>query len=99
MEARGNRNMVIALALIFAALNAGDWWTTRRLLARGGVERNPLMRAVLERFGFAGLAVVKLAIVGPIVAACVWFDLAFPLAVLSAIYCWVVWNNWRLGND
>jgi hypothetical protein len=88
---------MIALAILFIILNAADWWTTRRLIESGGIERNPLMVPILDRFGFAGLAVVKVAMVVPVVWLSLTYNLWWALAPLCAVYSYVVWNNWRLA--
>jgi hypothetical protein len=51
----------IGLAVIFAALQAGDTHTTIRILKPGGRELNPFMRALMGRFGFKALIVIKAA--------------------------------------
>lgn len=89
---------MVALAILFIALNVADWWTTRRVIAAGGYERNPLMRWVLDRFGFAGLAVAKVALIGPCIWGALVYDLWWVLAPLCVVYAWVVWNNWRVAE-
>jgi hypothetical protein len=88
--------MTAILTVLLLALNAGDWWTTRRFLAHGYRETNPLMRAVLERFGLHGLALVKLAAAGSIAWACIAFGLWPLLVLLDLFFAWVCWHNWRL---
>ena len=91
---------MISLAIIIAvALAAGaDLWTTHRVLAAGGHEKNPLLRWFLVRRGFAGLAGAKLAITG----ALVWlaFATGYPLLALipgamALVAAWLNWRVWR----
>ena len=41
--------MILALFLALVVLNLVDAWLTLRILAKGGVEINPLMRWLMER--------------------------------------------------
>lgn len=79
------------LWILYALLqlaNLADWWTTRRGLAAGAAEANPLMRVVLRRIGIGGLLVVKVAVVSVIGLSVVlqgrWDWMAFGVALFSA---------------
>lgn len=87
-------NLAVILAVAIAA--AADLWTTHLNLSQpGGREYNPLMRWFLVRWGFAGLAGVKLAITGGLV----WFAFAtgYPLLALipGVMAAGAAWHNWR----
>lgn len=89
--------MIPAALILFAALNVADWWTTKRILDAGGFEANPAMRWVLEKWGFAGLAIVKAGIAAVVIGAVLWWPDLWPaLAILCPAYVWVVWNNARV---
>ena len=91
--------MIYALAALLIALNVADWWTTRRVIVDlGGVEKNPAMDWVIQRWGFTGLAWAKVLLVG-IPTALVLF--VYPgawwaLAMLCALYAYIVWHNVRV---
>ncbi len=86
-------------AAIFILLQALDWWTTRRVLLLGGVEKNPVMRWVINHGGIWSLLAVKMAVGIGISWACVSYGIAWVLAPLCLAYSWVVWCNWKTGNE
>jgi hypothetical protein len=88
----------MALYLALFVLNVMDVISTRRALAEGCTEANPLMAWVMDRLGVVrGLLAVKLPLLG-IIGYCVWSGIATDVAlyVLIAIYTAVVINNVRL---
>lgn len=75
-----------------------DYWTTAKILQRGGVELNPVMRLLFKGFGLrTGLIIAKfyVALFVVVGAWLGWFDgAAFALlAVLFGIYGSVVSHN------
>lgn len=89
--------MIWAIGALLIALNIADWLTTRRIIALGGHEKNPAMDAVLRRWGFTGLAVAKILLVGPAVLAALIWPALWPVpALLCAAYGWVVLSNVRV---
>lgn len=91
--------MTAALLIVLAALQAGDWWTTRTFLPLGGRERNPLVRWLIDRLGVDPALAVKSAAVMAIGAVLAAFPAPWGasfLALLCVLYAHVVWSNWRL---
>lgn len=92
--------MTVALCLIAFALNIADALLTDAVLARGGVERNPIMRAIMQRPATRPLRwAIKLVIcVGMLWLIVEGLD-GWPRLALLAAFCapfaWVVWHNWR----
>lgn len=89
--------MRIMLTVLFIALQVLDVWSTRSILARGGRERNPVMRALMRvcgrwwwvpKLGFAIPCGVYLGFVDG------WEGPAL-LVLCNLLYIWVVWNNMR----
>ena len=62
------------LLSVMAALVAADIWTTRRFIALGGKEGNPLVRSKDGQPRYLLSMVVRLLAL----AACVWIELAWP---------------------
>lgn len=58
--------------LYIATVVAGtlDVWLTGILLALGGQEANPLADAVLQAYGFGGMAVFKYLVMGLVILGC-----------------------------
>lgn len=83
-----------ALLTALIALQFGDILTTRRVLAQGGRELNPLMARLMGAIGvLPALVVAKLGLIVLIVITQLPYYL---LAALCALYAYVVWRNWRL---
>ena len=86
---------MIALVALLFALQIGDWLTTRRILALGGVEKNPIIRKLISAVGSHLALLIKTVAVMAIGLALTFLPWPF-LAVLCAMYAWVVWSNWRV---
>lgn len=82
------------LFLLFAVLQWVDYELTTGILNRGGRELNPVMRAVMNRFGMRGFAAVKVIIVA-LGFGLAHIDATTALAVLCVVYIGVVVWNWR----
>lgn len=93
----------VSLAAVLALaglLQLADVLTTLRALRHGRREANPLVRAMMRRFGRLWW-VPKLIVAGAGMAL-VWMGrdgaLARPAAwALVAIGAWAAWSNWRRG--
>lgn len=64
--------LVIAVGLVLALLDVATTWL---LLAHGGIEENPVMRAVLEQHGLAMVLAFKLAVIAGLAVA--WTGIAY----------------------
>lgn len=85
--------MLIALILLFAALQVSDAVLTLLILRDGGRELNPIMRWLMDKIGIVpALVWVKLGLVA---AVAVWVQSVWLLAVFVAIYIAVVAFNAR----
>ena len=82
------------LFAVLLVLQFGDWWSSARAKAAGGHEANPVMAWAMARIGFGATFMVKIAVV----AAFGWLLVqcgqpgVFMLALLIAVYIWVVWH-------
>lgn len=88
--------MFIALVALLVALQIADIWSTKKLLAiPGGIERVPLTRMLIEKVGFVGTAVAKVALVALVVWIC-WPDRFWEFVLCCVGYAAIVANNVRL---
>lgn len=79
------------LFILFCGLQLADIYTTHKVLAKGGMEMNPIMAMLFKRFGhMPALVVVKSAVCGLLYWAQIPEILMFGLCVL---YVAVVFNN------
>lgn len=86
--------MSATLLILFAVLQTLDIYTTGRVIAQGGSERNPLLAKLDKMFGFLpAMVVVK----GIMVALVVIFlaDMPGLLIALDVLYVVVVVRNYR----
>jgi len=87
VESNGEPRMTHAtLLVIVALLQAGDWYTTRTIIAKGGRELNPAIRWLMGKLGVDLALAVKtaamMAIASHSVVACI------PLVVIYSYACW-----------
>ena len=87
--------MILALFLALVILNLVDAWLTLRILAKGGVEINPLMRWLMERLeptpALLGSKAAMLVLV--------WYysnELGNYMVVLVGLYLAVVVRNYQV---
>jgi hypothetical protein len=89
----------LVLAAIVIVLQGLDVWTTNRFLAKGtGMEGNTIVAWLIDKLGswwwLSKIPVVALA--------GILSQLGLPgacgLAVLTGVYSFVVWSNYRLGS-
>lgn len=88
--------MDIALLIALIGLQVADYATTRRILALGGFERNPLVTALIREFGEAwGLAAAKLIVaVLAITGVLLLGPYASPaMMILAGFYALILANN------
>lgn len=89
--------MALVVSLVaLAALSAGDVLSTNRVLSRGGVELNPVVRGIMRIFGSEWF-VYKIALVGACAAAAIWFPswaLVGAINLGNAATAWALWHNW-----
>ena len=77
--------LLIVLSVLFIVLNMLDWYLTKRILNKGGVELNPVLRVV-------GIWQAKLVLI-PIVIVIAWFTTWVLLAIGCAAGLFaVIWN-------
>ena len=83
----------IALVAALAVTQALDWYSTRTILAKGGIEQNPIARQGMEVFGIDGFLGIKAVAV----TAIGWFLVPHPwiLGLLVLFYVGVIAHNWR----
>lgn len=87
--------MNIILFLLLVALNLADIYYTRKILAAGGRELNPLVRWLMEKFGvMGGMVLVKIPAL--VVAA---FLPWWMLLALCLFYGVVVGSNAEVYYD
>ncbi len=85
------------LITLFIILNVLDWHSTKKFLAVGVEEANPLLRWTINKWGVAGLARAKILIITPTCAALYIANLPIFTALMCAIYLFVVVRNYRLA--
>lgn len=92
--------MTYALAALVMALQIADWWTTKRFLAVGVTEANPLMAWTIKRFGITGLLIAKL-VFGAVAVALLWTTpfASIALALACAVYVGVIIWNYKRGSN
>jgi hypothetical protein len=88
--------MIIALSILLIALNVLDWMLTGAVIENGGRELNPVMRWVINRWGYWAALGVKLALMGACIAACAYTALPLLLIPLCLFFAWVCVSNWRV---
>lgn len=89
--------MVWLLLVVFVLLQIADVWTTNKVLARGGREKNPIVRFLMRLFGQLWW-VPKLILTigcGLYLAVQPWPEGPLWLVFIIVLYAWVVWSNLR----
>ncbi|MEM4061116.1 MAG: DUF5658 family protein [Pyrobaculum sp.] len=83
---------------VFTLLNLVDIMTTVEALRKGGYEANPVARWLLEKFGTAGLFILKYFGMGAVVlAGAVSGNLEFSIWVNNIILgCVSAWNSFTV---
>lgn len=87
--------MKIALFLVFSVLQIADSVLTHKILAKGGVEHNPILRWAFDRIGIiSSLVIFKLALLILLFFTLPWIPVWF-LVVLCVAYTVIVIHNWK----
>ena len=92
--------MTLYLIVGIFLLQLGDYWTTTKVIKRGGVETNPIVVRSMEIFGEqAGLILAKLWVVLLLSAMeyCGYMDGQYAESMLwgmNVFYGWVVLHNY-----
>lgn len=91
------------MTVIFVILQIADICTTQRALkSSNAVERNPIVRAVMNKIGIIqALVCIKIIVVAVIINIVVFFPSIYLIGVLIALnifYTIVVFNNYRVAN-
>ena len=90
--------MITAMVVIFVLLQVGDFLTTYFALEKGGVETNPIVKKVMDKFGYWGLGVVKLLPIITIPAIAYYGQMPENITVgmifiFNMLYAYIVINN------
>lgn len=89
--------LAYALLAFLGALQVADWWTSRRIIAAGGHELNPIEIWLMNRIGVNGALILKAVLVLAVgVLALVYLlagQAAIVLAIACAPYLWAVVHN------
>lgn len=85
---------MIYLTVTLAITQLLDWYSTRTILSKGGVERNEIMAALFAKFGMdrvLGAKTIGVTAIGW------WIGTQQPLVLiaLTVFYIGVVVYNWR----
>jgi len=86
--------IVIVLTVILGLLQIGDWYTTRTVLAKGGIEVNRLARKVMNVLTVDGYLALK-AIITTVFGYYAGFAALPVLVALVVLYVFVVLHNIR----
>ena len=87
--------MELLLLTVYLLLQVGDYWTTTKVLSQGGTEANPIVAKVMDIIGVKE-ALVLLKGFGVIAGFILWYlNQGVFLALLTALYGYVVYNNYR----
>jgi hypothetical protein len=82
------------LFILFTALQLGDIYTTHTILKQGGRELNPVLAYLFGKFGHMPVLVVSKVIAVALVYLYV-LNVPIILGILSALYAYVVFNNYK----
>ena len=87
--------LIEALFVLFVVLQAGDVWTTHKVLAQGGREQNPVANRVMEVAGFIPATLIFKSAAIAAAYALREMGMVDILAGLCALYAWIVVKNYR----
>lgn len=85
--------LYILTAILFLT-QLGDWYTTRTILSKGGVELNPVAKKLMDEFGMDVALSLKTILV---TAAGYWIGSqeVWLLVAVILFYVFVLIYNWR----
>lgn len=86
--------IVIGLTALLGLLQLGDWYTTRTILADGGIEVNRIARKIMNVLTVDGYLAVK-AILTTVFGYFAGFAALPVLITLVVLYVFVVVHNYR----
>ena len=88
---------IVSLIVTFVGLNIADIMLTRSILRAGGREANPLVRAIINRFGFTKAILVKMSLTGVIIYFSVlWHEFATLMLMSGILGAVCIWNAFML---
>lgn len=86
--------MITLLLVVYLLLQVGDFWTTQKVLSQGGTEVNPIVAKAMEFLGITE-ALVLFKGLGAVAGVVIWhYDQTVMLALLTALYAYVVFDNY-----
>lgn len=86
--------MIEVLLAVYLLLQCGDFWTTKKVLSQGGTEANPIVAKAMEFLGVTE-ALVLVKGLGAIAGVIIWYyDQTVMLMMLTALYAYVVFDNY-----
>jgi hypothetical protein len=88
--------MIIALSILLIALNVLDWMLTCAVIENGSRELNPVMRWVINHWGYWAALAVKLVLMAACIAACAYTVLPWLLIPLCLFFAAICLWNWRV---
>lgn len=88
---------MIALVFLLIALNVADVHTTYKIISKGGIELNKVVKWLIDRLGLLkGLSASKIILLPLIVIELYFEPRGFDYGVMSLVcawYAWVVYHN------
>jgi len=91
----------IAVFIIFLMTQAGDFYTTWRVLQLPNrKEANPVVKWVMDRIGVVGALILLKGLIVVVIGAALWFYpdpiVQITVILVSVGYGWVISNNVKL---
>ena len=88
---------IIFLIIVLMIFNVADVFTTIHVLKKGGREQNPIIRAIIKKFGLVkGLIVGKACLISPVIIIAVLYPgitMTIILIILDGLYGWIIKHN------
>lgn len=81
--------------IAFVAAQLADIWTTKKGIENGAVEKNGIIKWLMDTFGEHGWWITKLLFSAVIVAALIWAGQLVWLWGGTALTAYVAWRNMR----
>lgn len=86
--------MIEILTAILFIQQLGDWYSTRTILNKGGVEQNPVMAKIFSVLGLDTALILK-GLITTGVGYFVGTQFIYALVGLIVLYVWVLYHNWK----
>mgnify|MGYP003396323934 CR=1 FL=1 len=96
--------LIWSLSICIVLFQFADFWTTKKVIERGGAETNPIVYALMYKIGIVpALILLKGSVAVAVLAGAFlgWFETTLgvaTLALLFGVYGAVVQNNLREYN-